>query len=95
MVKYWEMKEILVSLLLWIGANSHYNTDVPTPTVIFMNEDKMKQMYYKGQEPIGELHGFYNLVATETKPPVPLLVIMSILAILGFITASKAQSQES
>ncbi|MEC8024491.1 MAG: hypothetical protein VX223_11190 [Myxococcota bacterium] len=41
------------------------------------------------------VHGFYNLAATETKPPVPLLVIMSILAILGFITASKAQSQES
>ena len=34
-------------------------------------------------------HGFYNLFATETKPPIPLLVIMAILMILGFITAKK------
>ena len=55
------MKEILTALLLWIGANSNYNTDVPVPTVIFMNEQEMNQAYYKGQEPVGELHGFYHL----------------------------------
>ena len=56
MVKYWQMKEILIGLLLWIGANSHYDTNIPIPTVIFMNEQKMEQMYYKDREPIGELH---------------------------------------
>ena len=55
------MKEILVGLLLWIGSNSHYNINVPVPTVIFMNEQEMNRVYYKGREPIGELHGFYNL----------------------------------
>ena len=55
------MKEILVGLLLWIGANSHYDTNVPLPTVVFMDEVAMNHMYYKGQKPIGELHGFYNL----------------------------------
>ena len=55
------MKEILIGLLLWIGSNSHYNTNIPAPTVIFMNEQEMNKVYYKGQEPVGELHGFYNL----------------------------------
>ena len=34
-------------------------------------------------------HGFYNLFATETKPPIPLLAIMTILMILGFVAAKK------
>ena len=39
-------------------------------------------------------HGIYNLLATEAKPPVPLLVIMTVLMVLGFVTASKAQGQQ-
>ena len=34
-------------------------------------------------------HGYFNLFTTETKPPVPLLVLMTILMILGFVTAKK------
>ncbi len=34
-------------------------------------------------------HGFYNLFATDSKPPIPLLAIMTILMILGFVAAKK------
>ena len=54
------MKEILTALLLWIGANSDYNTNIPFPTIIFMEQEKMEQIYYQGREPVGELHGFYD-----------------------------------
>tara|TARA_B100001093_G_scaffold354827_1_gene339369 strand:+ start:197 stop:622 length:426 start_codon:yes stop_codon:yes gene_type:complete len=54
------MKEILIGLLLWIGANSDYNTNVPYPTIVFMDQAKMEHMYYQGRKPIGELHGFYH-----------------------------------
>ena len=36
-------------------------------------------------------HGFYNFFATETQPPLPLLVLMTVLMTLGFITANKAK----
>ena len=32
-------------------------------------------------------HGFYNLLTTVVAPPLPLLVIMSALAVFGFVTA--------
>jgi len=35
-------------------------------------------------------HGFYNLFATDVKPPIPVLVIVTILVVLGFITARKS-----
>ena len=54
------MKEILVALLLWIGSNSDYNTDVPFPTILFMEQEKMEQMFYQGIKKHGELHGFYH-----------------------------------
>ena len=37
-------------------------------------------------------HGFYNLFATEAKPPIPLLALMSILMILGFVAAQKEKN---
>ena len=33
--------------------------------------------------------GYYDLLATETKPPVPLLLIMTTLMILAFVTSQK------
>ena len=43
------MKEILTALLLWIGANSDYNTNIPFPTIIFMEQEKMEQVYTKAE----------------------------------------------
>jgi hypothetical protein len=34
-------------------------------------------------------HGFYNMLTTVVAPPLPLLVIMSVLAVVGFATAMK------
>ena len=39
-------------------------------------------------------HGYYNLFATQSKPPIPLMVVMTILTIVGFITSFRANSAE-
>ena len=61
MVKYYQMKEILVALLLWIGTNSNNNTDISLPTVLFMEQEQMESVYYVDQNRSGHLYGFYNI----------------------------------
>jgi len=34
-------------------------------------------------------HGFYNMFSTEVQPPLPLLLLMSALAVVAFVTAMK------
>ena len=36
-------------------------------------------------------HGFYNMLSTEVQPPLPLLLFMSALAVVAFVTAMKAK----
>jgi len=36
-------------------------------------------------------HGFYNMFTTEVQPPLPLLLFMSVLAVVAFVTATKAK----
>ena len=36
-------------------------------------------------------HGFYNMFSTEVQPPLPLLLLMSVLTIVAFVTAAKAK----
>jgi len=36
-------------------------------------------------------HGFYNMFTTVVAPPLPLLVMMSVLALVGLVTALKTQ----
>ena len=38
-------------------------------------------------------HGFFNLLTTVVAPPLPVLLLMSALSILGIITALKAKSE--
>ena len=40
------MKEILIALMIWIGANTDYNTDVPLPVVEFKTQVEMESLYY-------------------------------------------------
>jgi hypothetical protein len=55
------MKEIIMALLIWIGANTDYNTDIPDPVVLFLTQDKMEKVYYGGETHSGTtLHGFYD-----------------------------------
>jgi len=40
---------------------------------------------------LSAVHGFYNMFTTEVKPPLPILLIMIALAVVGFVTAMKAK----
>ena len=56
------MKELLMALMLWIGANTDYNTDFPLPEVIRMDKAPLEYQYFKGEAPKdSDIHGFYNL----------------------------------
>ena len=55
------MKEILTALMIWISANTFYNTDHPLPNVIFLKQAEMNALYYKDNEhEPNDLHGMYN-----------------------------------
>jgi len=36
-------------------------------------------------------HGFYNLLTTVVAPPLPLLIFMGVLAMVGFVTVMKTK----
>jgi len=55
------MKEILIALMIWIGANTDYKTDVPLPVVEFKTQVEMESLYYGERKREGDLYGFYNL----------------------------------
>ena len=56
------MKEILIALMIWIGANTDYNTNVPLPSIEFKTQVEMENLYYGDRsEKEGDLYGFYNL----------------------------------
>ena len=56
------MKELLVILMLWIGANTNYGVDVPLPEVIRMDKAPLEYQYFQGEIPRdSDVHGFYNL----------------------------------
>ena len=38
-------------------------------------------------------HGFYNMFTTVVQPPLPLLIIMVVLGLLGVVTAMKAKRE--
>ncbi len=58
------MQEILTALLIWIGANTYFNTNHDVPQVIFLPQGQLNQMYYKDLPHDGNtLHGLYH---TET-----------------------------
>ena len=56
------MKELLIALMLWIGANTNYNVDVPLPEIIRMDKAPLEYQYFQGDIPRdSDIHGFYNL----------------------------------
>ena len=56
------MKELLVILMLWIGANTNYNIDFPVPEVLRMDKAPLEYQYFKGKIPKdSDVHGFYHL----------------------------------
>jgi hypothetical protein len=56
------MKELLMALMLWIGANTDYNVDLSLPEIIRMDKAPLEYQYFKGTVPIdSDIHGFYSL----------------------------------
>ena len=56
------MKEILIALMIWIGANTNYNVDLSLPEVIRMDRAPLEYQYFQGKVPKNsDIHGFYNL----------------------------------
>ena len=57
------MKAIITAMLLWIGANTGYNVDLPHPTVTFLPQKQLEMLYSHGRGMNGaELHAFYDTV---------------------------------
>jgi hypothetical protein len=55
------MKEIITAIMIWVGANTHFDTNHPIPTVIFLPQEQLNSMYFKDNEHDPEsLHGMYN-----------------------------------
>ena len=56
------MKELLMTLMLWIGANTNYNVDLSLPEIIRMDKAPLEYQYFKEEVPRdSDVHGFYNL----------------------------------
>lgn len=55
------MKEIITALMIWLGANTHFDTNHDIPAVIFLPQDELNSMYFSEQhDDTSTLHGFYN-----------------------------------
>lgn len=49
-------------MLLWIGANTGYNVDLPHPAIVQLDQDALEYAYTQGRG-LGKgthLHGFYD-----------------------------------
>ena len=60
------MKEILTALMIWLGANTPFDTNHDIPNVLFLTQAQMEELYYvDGADRFpNQLHGLYN---TENK----------------------------
>ena len=57
------MSELMMALMVWIGANSNYNTHIELPNVVFTTQHNMCALYGihdKGRCDDARLRGFYD-----------------------------------
>ena len=56
------MKEILTALMIWLGANTPFDTNHDIPNVLFLTQTQMEELYYTKDHEKGpnELHGLYD-----------------------------------
>ena len=55
------MKEILTALMIWLGANTPFNTNHDIPSILFVTQAQMEEMFYKGTNKMpNTLHGLYD-----------------------------------
>jgi hypothetical protein len=56
------MKELLMTLMLWIGANTNYNVDLSLPEIIRMDKAPLEFHYFGDSTPKdSDIHGFYSI----------------------------------
>ena len=44
------MKEILTALMIWLGANTPFDTNHDIPNIMFLSQTQMEEMFYKGTD---------------------------------------------
>ena len=57
------MKEILTALMIWLGANTTFDTNHDIPNVLFLTQTQMEELYYpegKKDNFPNQLHGLYD-----------------------------------
>ena len=55
------MKELIASLLLWIGAETNYNVDLVHPEIKMMTQLELEHKFYgHDKTPSGTLYAFYD-----------------------------------
>ena len=61
-IKYaYKMKSVIAFMLLWIGANTDYNVDLPHPEVVMLTQTQLEQKYGHNTGPGGgKIKGFYS-----------------------------------
>ena len=58
------MKSVITAMLLFIGANTNYNVDLPHPVVKQLPQSELERIYSHGKGMNGsELHAFYDTKA--------------------------------
>ena len=56
------MKSLIASLLLWIGAETSYNVDLPHPEIMQIEKPKLEEIFYgSSKDGASDLHAFYNI----------------------------------
>ena len=57
------MKELIVSLLLFIAAETDYKTNFPHPEILFLPQDQLESKYNadEGTDASNDLYGFYDI----------------------------------
>ena len=44
------MKTLIAFIMLWIGSETDYNTNIPHPKVLMVSESTLTKMYYGNKE---------------------------------------------
>ena len=54
------MKTLVAFILLWIGAETDYNTNIPHPKILLVSESTLAKMHYGNQKAEDTVHALYN-----------------------------------
>ena len=54
------MKTLIAFIMLWIGSETDYNTNIPHPKVLMVSESTLTKMYYGNKEAQDKIHALYN-----------------------------------